>query len=366
MLSSFLLTLSVVTLTQLAAKAHESSIHIDKFRPTFDNEYVCTSKSYANDTFYITEYFPSDQYEAAHHIILYGCSEPGVANADVWYCGEMNSDNKDKSGLPQGPICKGDEGIIFVEAMQAGSYALPPDVSFEIGKGTRFPYLVIQIHYKSVAIFEENKQLTDSSGIDFKYQTEPTMFTAGVILLGSDGEIRPNRKTALGEEHLDIICTPDKLPRYQNIVPFSFRVHAHYHGVLVSGFRVRNLPFNYRHRGQSEWTLIGVQNPQEEQTFYPVGDMVIRPGDTLTARCVYSNPTDSVIKIGPTADDEMCNFYIMYYTEDEEEGISHYPDYPGEESSEECFSSGQYTWWDNQAVLGNVPQWVDELSLGFA
>merc|ERR1712226_963059 len=96
---------------------------------------------------------------------------------------------------------------------------------------------------------------------------------------------------------------------------------------------------------------------------------VIRPGDTLTARCVYSNPTDSVIKIGPTADDEMCNFYIMYYTEndeeEEEEGISQ-PDYPGEESSDECFSSGQYTWWDYQEVLGNVPQWVDELSLGFA
>ena len=36
---------------------------------------------------------------------------------------------------------------------------------------------------------------------------------------------------------------------------------------------------------------------------------------TFSARCTMDNHLDHAVNIGLTADDEMCNFYLMYRTE---------------------------------------------------
>ena len=63
--------------------------------------------------------------------------------------------------------------------------------------------------------------------------------------------------------------------------PFAFRVHTHALGVAVSGWRVR--------RGKNNddlWTLLGKEDPQLPQMFYPVQDygVELKEGDTLAAR----------------------------------------------------------------------------------
>ena len=50
--------------------------------------------------------------------------------------------------------------------------------------------------------------------------------------------------------------------------------------------------------------------------FFPLeksGSNVIVRGDTLAARCVIYNDRNETVRVGPTRDDEMCNFYLMYY-----------------------------------------------------
>lgn len=44
---------------------------------------------------------PNATMNTAHHMLVYGCGEPG-SNKPLWNCGEMSSsdDNKEESGSP--------------------------------------------------------------------------------------------------------------------------------------------------------------------------------------------------------------------------------------------------------------------------
>uniref|UniRef100_A0A8C1H1J2 Peptidylglycine alpha-amidating monooxygenase n=1 Tax=Cyprinus carpio carpio TaxID=630221 RepID=A0A8C1H1J2_CYPCA len=99
----------------------------------------------------------------------------------------------------------------------------------------------------------------------------------------------------------DIACTYTSSPMY----PFAFRTHTHSLGKVVSGYRVRN----------GQWTQIGRQSPLLPQAFYPVANTIdVRNGDILAARCVFTGEGRTTnTQIGGTSNDEMCNFYIMYY-----------------------------------------------------
>lgn len=51
--------------------------------------------------------------------------------------------------------------------------------------------------------------------------------------------------------------------------------------------------------------------------FYPIKDtsLTLTEGDTVAARCTMVNHRDRITYIGSTNEDEMCNFYIMYWVE---------------------------------------------------
>ena len=58
-------------------------------------------------------------------------------------------------------------------------------------------------------------------------------------------------------------------------------------------------------------------DPQLPQGFNPIKDkIIIRPGDTLKATCMFdsSSVTDTVYA-GATHNDEMCNLYLMLYSQ---------------------------------------------------
>ena len=44
-------------------------------------------------------------------------------------------------------------------------------------------------------------------------------------------------------------------------------------------------------------------------------DLVIRDGDWIAARCTFYNRHNADVKMGPTANDEMCTFYLMFWVE---------------------------------------------------
>ena len=70
---------------------------------------------------------------------------------------------------------------------------------------------------------------------------------------------------------------------------------------------------------KSHTDLFAVGDPQKPQAFYPLNETItVNPGDTLFARCVYNSMDRSkVTYIGSTAGDEMCNLYLMFYSEAE-------------------------------------------------
>lgn len=184
---------------------------------------------------------PNASMNTAHHMLLYGCGEPGGGSKPLWNCGEMSkSDSDEDSGSP----CEGGSHsqIIYAWARDAPRLNLPDGVGFKVGKNSPIKYLVLQVHY--MHSFEEGR--TDDSGIFIHYTTEPLRKLAGVLLLGTSGLIPPHRKEAM-----ESAC---EINEKKVIYPFAYRTHTHSLGKLVSGYRVRSDV-----NGNDQWTLLGMK-----------------------------------------------------------------------------------------------------------
>ena len=97
----------------------------------------------------------------------------------------------------------------------------------------------------------------------------------------------------------------------KNLNVFAFRVHAHMHGDVNAAYRVRN----------HEWVQLAKGDPQWPQAFYPLDSTLdLKDGDAVVGRCTYHNDENRYITAGSTHTDEMCNVYLMYYT-DTTEGV---------------------------------------------
>jgi len=259
--------------------------------------YFCTPIKIDSDAdYYITGFVPNATMETAHHMLLYGCEEPG-SEEEVWNCGEMAV--KDPS-LQSAEPCKKGAQVIYAWAHDAPPLTLPSGVGFHVGGRSKIKYITLQVHYASVDRFVGG--VRDDSGVFLKYTTERQPKQAGVLLMGTGGRIGAN-----SVEYMETAC---KINEDKIIHPFAFRTHTHALGRVVSGYKVQRI------NRKDEWTLIGKQDPQLPQMFYPVANnLTIRKGDTVAARCTMVSNRNWVTRIGLTSDDEMCNFYIMYWTD---------------------------------------------------
>ncbi|XP_064608312.1 peptidylglycine alpha-hydroxylating monooxygenase-like [Liolophura sinensis] len=326
-------TLTSSKAVTLPTKKTNIELLMPDVQPKVPDTYLCHSIKMNKTATYITGFVPHAQMETAHHMLLYGCSEPGD-DAAVWNCGEMaQSDNTGNFKL--GPTCQSGSKILYAWAMDATSLDLPQGVAFKVGGNTNVNYLVLQVHYKNVDKFLPPKSETDNSGITLVTTKTPMPKRAGVYLLGTMGSI-PQHSTVYMESACSFMDDLD-------IVPFAFRTHTHQLGKVVSGYRIRD----------GEWTEIGRQNPRLPQMFYnaTTPNMDVSKGDILAARCTMKNDLDHEVRIGSTQNDEMCNFYIMYYVNGDQIMNRDY-----------CFSAGPDTWyWDDfdradEMNLGAVPK----------
>lgn len=230
--------------------------------------------------------------------------------------------------------------------MDAPELSLPKDVAFKLGAGTGKRYLVMQVHYANVDKFLDGS--TDDSGIILKGQKEPVNHLAGVYFLVTGGYVNANSK-----QNFESAC---EMTEDVEIVPFAYRTHTHKLGKVNSGYLVRNDPI-VGDKDQT-WKEIGRRSPQLPQMFYPVSNkMTIGKGDILAARCTIENTRNHDVRIGATGDDEMCNFYIMYYTKGDllESNV--------------CFTNGPPNWFfsdfrdyeGNSLQLSKVPSDISEV-----
>jgi len=246
---------------------------------------------------YITQFHPKASKDIVHHILLYTCSE--TIQEDMWNCGEMSTNDGDQS-LKSGPVCTKSQEIIYAWAMDAPELILPKDVAFKVGGNTNAKYIVLQVHYASIEKFLDGKN-TDNSGVVLSGQYTPVDNLASVFLTATGGYIKSNH-----EDHFEAAC---EMKENVEIYPFAYRTHAHKLGLVNSGYVVKT-----DKDGKQEWIEIGRRSPQLPQMFYPVTNKIsIGKGDIIATRCTMENTRDHTVYIGGTNEDEMCNFYIMYY-----------------------------------------------------
>lgn len=327
-----LLLLSVVLIVSATpVKRADDTKNVDILmpgvQPVIVDSYLCHSMKLSKDPMYVVGFQPKASIKKVHHILIYGCTVPG-SKKSVWDCGEMHTDTQ---SFEKAQVCGNQAAkIVYAWAMDAPELHLPPGVAFKVGDDTDIQYLVLQVHYKDVSFFLPPKNETDVSGVTMITTDVPQPKRAGVYLMGTGGMLPAHATT-----YFETACSYND-PYVMH--PFAFRTHAHTHGRVNAGYRVRD----------GQWTEIGRMSPLIPQMFYNVTNpgMTVRNGDILAARCTMVNDEDRDIKIGATSKDEMCNFYIMYYVEGDHELSQDY-----------CFSAGPPSWYwtDFEGLEGPAP-----------
>jgi len=314
--------------------ASEIVIRMPAVKPKKHDTYLCTSLKLSDKPTHVVGYVPLAKMDTAHHMLLYSCETPGDA-APVWNCGEMGG-GSDADALPTAGVCASGFKLIYAWAMNAPALHLPEGVSFKLPAGDS---LVVQVHYNNVDKFV-NSDATDDSGIKLITTEQHLPRTAAVYLLGTAGTIPKYQVT-----YLESACKVH-LPKGKEMHPFAFRTHTHKHGRVVSGYRVRD----------GEWTEIGRGNPRRPQMFYEITgpkDEVVKDGDYLAARCTMYNRHNRDVSMGATGDDEMCNFYMMFWIQG---------DLPPK-MARSCWSSGSsYDNWATKPELKSLDHAPLEIS----
>jgi len=295
-------------------------------KPDMAETYICTPIMMDTElTHYIVGFRPNATKMTAHHMLVFGCEEPG-SMMPTWNCGEMTTK---QPGLVTHQPCQGESQIIYAWAMDAPKLELPDQVGFRVGADSTIQYLVLQVHYGSVDHIDPEG---DDSGVFLQYTDVEQPKTAGVLLLGTGGSAPPHSTT-----YFETACD---IEDERTIHPFAFRTHTHQLGKVVSGWKVSD---------KERWELIGKKDPQLPEMFYPAAtSLSLSQGDTVAARCTMVNTRDRVTYIGTTQEDEMCNYYLMYWVQGKK---------PMEKTS--CFTRGPPTWsWGGWfgGGLTNIPE----------
>ncbi|XP_017668087.1 PREDICTED: peptidyl-glycine alpha-amidating monooxygenase isoform X9 [Lepidothrix coronata] len=252
--------------------------------PKQSDTYLCMSvRLPVDDEAYVVDFKPHASMDTVHHMLLFGCNEPS-STENYWDCDEGT--------------CRDKSNILYAWARNAPPTRLPKGVGFRVGGETGGRYFVLQVHYGDISAFRDKHK--DCSGVTLHLTHQKQPLIAGMYLMMSVNTVIPPGEKVVDA---DIACHYKRFPMHL----FAYRVHTHRLGKVVSGYRVRN----------GQWTLIGRQSPQLPQAFYPVEHPVdVSYDDILAARCVFSGEGRTTeTHIGGTANDEMCNFYIMYYME---------------------------------------------------
>ncbi|XP_071177353.1 peptidyl-glycine alpha-amidating monooxygenase-like [Mytilus edulis] len=248
-----------------------------------DESYVCRSIPFENiERGYLESIQIDVDRSRVHHVATSVCEMP--ISKEIWECKETQGSNcvGSSAGFGGWDRYTNDKGV----------FEFPDDLSLELGSQTSMKYLVFQVHYSGKQI----NQTKPAATLTLNISDKPRKYNFQGYLMGSRGFIPSNSPKGY---YSNIACEW-KLP---GVKAFRYRMHTHHAGYHVEAFLVRN----------GTWTLLGSGSPQAKAKNWfeiPGGNVNIRRGDILAARCLYINKEKTPIYFGMGDDNEMCLFGI--------------------------------------------------------
>ena len=213
-----------ICLQDATAGVAEFPLLMPRVVPTMAETYLCTPiRMDTEENYYIVGFKPNATKMTAHHMLIYGCEEPGDVSP-AWNCGEMAVS---EPGLENHPVCASGSQIIYAWAMDATSLKLPEGVGFRVGANSNIKYLVLQVHYASTDYIDPKG---DDSGVILEFTEQEQPKTAGVLLMGTGGSAPAHSTT-----YFETAC---EVQDRRTVHPFAFRTHTHSLGKMNIRYQV--------------------------------------------------------------------------------------------------------------------------------
>ncbi len=248
------------------------------------DEYVCFGVEAPSDLArHITAIGPViDNEKILHHILLLQSPTPVSAQGEP--CDFVNINWK----------------LIYAWGPGTPALVLPEEAGFPIGPDEP-GHFVLQMHYNNVMGVSGEKDQT-AMGLCTTDQLRPN--DADVMAFGSTSfnDIQPNQTSTLGCDAL----IPSLVNPYFPVTIFQAWPHMHEIGRAMDSYITK--------AGGEVIPLAQVPNYDfEYQVTYPVDNVALDVGDTLTTKCTWQNTTGAPVGFGEGTQDEMCFNFVSYY-----------------------------------------------------
>lgn len=184
---------------------------------------------------------------------------------------------------------------VYGWAPGTGVFELPSEAGFPIGPNA---HLVVQVHYAN------GRGERDASGFDLCTTADLRPNDADIMAFGTQSFSIPAKGA------LDLDCKV-QVPAW-GATTHLFAAFPHMHRLGRSIATTVTTPAGGTNDlgSRARWSF-------DDQTWTRV-DHVLRPGDLVTTRCAWQNPTDRPVTFGERTDDEMCYAFVMYWPRIEE------------------------------------------------
>ncbi|KAK9908849.1 hypothetical protein WJX75_003782 [Coccomyxa subellipsoidea] len=214
-------------------------------------------------------------------MLLFGCAKP-ASSEKVWDCHTHS-------------VCaEAGSHVLYGWAKNADAMHLPAGVGFRVGQGTGSRHLVLQVHYT------HKRPAGDQSGMRLKLTDAALPFSAGMMMYASYFQIPPQKPSHL-------VPTKCCYAGFEPAYGFAYRVHTHALGRSVYMDRIEK---------DGSHNRVCEHSPQLPQGFTPVSNITFLPGQVLEATCDFdSTERTEVTHAGSTHHHEMCNLYMMMWSE---------------------------------------------------
>ena len=259
--------------------------------------YLYVAVQTPREAHHVVTFEPRAESQTVHHMLLFGCRDEAAPGLDK-VVGGMFTSGTSVQTCSDGTS----QALLYGWGKNAPPTHMPDDVGFRVGGGA-FGALVLEVHY----LEKQKSDAVGESGLDVVIAPGTPKKSASVLAWASFFSLPPKKESV----EVRATCAYESSRELRAI---GFRVHTHERGTnvwldrLVGGDPTKAVRILER----------DPQLPQEFERLSEKGmELTVSAGDTLRVTCSFNtmNETEAV-EAGFGASHEMCNMYIMVYSDE--------------------------------------------------